>query len=159
MFGLTTLISAVIFFAELSTFATFLVPANVLRLLGWGGHLPFSFNVVLMSYIAYIVTHSIFRIKVYKIFMLYKGHSTASSLLFTAINLSRVCYPLCYNYEQITDMAESTFLNFFGNVTIPHQYSIIFPILMIIFGLFNIFDIYDKIAGYLGMASYAFDAE
>ena len=112
-----------------------------------------------MSYIAYLVTHSIFKIKVYKIFALYKGHSTASSLLFTSINLSRVCYPLCYNYEQITDFSPSGFLNFFGSVTIPQQYTIIFPILMIVFGLFNAFDIYDKVAGYLGMASYAFDDE
>ena len=135
------------------------MPANVLRLLGWGGHLPFSFNILLMGYIAYIVTQSVFRIKVYKVFALYKGHSTASSLLFTAINLSRICYPLCYNYEQITDLPPSGFLNFFGNVTIPLQYSIIFPILMLIFALFNIFDIYDRVAGYLGLASYAFDDE
>ena len=119
MFIISTIVSSIIFFAELSTFATFLVPANVLRLLGWGGHLPFSFNILLMSYISYIVVHSVFRIKVYKVFALYKGHSTASSLLFTAINLSRICYPLCYNYEQITDLPQSGFLDFFGNVTIP----------------------------------------
>ena len=112
-----------------------------------------------MSYIAYIVVHSVFRIKVYKVFALYKGHSTASSLLFTAINLSRICYPLCYNYEQITDLPQSGFLDFFGNVTIPVQYSIIFPILMLVFAFFNIFDIYDRVAGYLGLASYAFDDE
>ena len=28
---------------------------------------------------------------------------------------------------------------------------------MIIFGVFNILDIYDKIMGYLGLSSYAFD--
>ena len=56
-------------------------------------------------------------------------------------------------------MPKSAFLNFFGEVTIPSQYAIIFPILMLIFALFNVFDLYDKIAGYLGLTSYAFDDE
>ena len=30
---------------------------------------------------------------------------------------------------------------------------------MIIFGVFNVLDIYDKIMGYLGLGSYAFDEE
>ena len=30
---------------------------------------------------------------------------------------------------------------------------------MIVFGLFNLFDIYDKVMGYIGLGSYAFDAE
>ena len=116
-------------------------------------------NCVLMSYIVYIVTHTVFRVKLYKVFSLHKKHSTAASLLFTSINLSRVCYPLCYNYLQITDMPGSSFLNFFGDVSIPNKYAIIFPILMIIFALFNLFDIYDKIIGWLGLGSYAFDDE
>ena len=159
LFVLATTITIVIFFAELSTFIKFLQPANVLRLMTWGGTLTFVFNVILTSYVAYIVASSIFRIKVYKVFALYKGHSTASSLLFTSINLSRVCYPLCFNYLQITNMPSSAFIQFFGQVTIAEQFNIIFPILMIVFGLFNAFDVYDKIAGYLGLASYAFDDE
>ncbi len=104
MFIVTTIISALIFFAELSTFASFLAPINVLGLMGWGGFVAYGFNVFLTVYITYVVVNSVFRIKVYKIFALHKGHSTASSLLFSAINLSRVCYPLCFNYLQITNM-------------------------------------------------------
>jgi hypothetical protein len=82
--------------------------------MGWGGPVAYYFNVLLTAYVAYVVGNSIFRIKVYKIFALHKGHSSASSLLFTAINLSRVCYPLCFNYLQIIDSPNSSFLDFFG---------------------------------------------
>lgn len=37
------------------------------------------------------------------------------------------------------------------------KYSFIYPVLMLLFGLFNILDIYDTIMGYLGLGSYAFD--
>lgn len=127
--------------------------------MSWGGEVAYIFNTCLTAYIAYIVTNTIFRIKIYKIFALHKGHSTASSLLFTAINLSRICYPLCYNYLQITNMPSSSFLHFFGEVTIREEYTIIFPILMLAFAFFNMFDIYDTIMGYLGLGSYAFDDE
>ena len=30
---------------------------------------------------------------------------------------------------------------------------------MLVFALFNLFDIYDRVAGYLGLSSYAFDDE
>lgn len=56
-------------------------------------------------------------------------------------------------------MPDSAFLQFFGEVNFDKKYAIIFPILMIIFGVFNLFDIYDKIMGYLGLGSYAFDEE
>jgi hypothetical protein len=35
----------------------------------------------------------------------------------------------------------------------------VFPILMVIFGLFNLLEVYDKIMGHLGFGSYAFDEE
>lgn len=44
-------------------------------------------------------------------------------------------------------------------MNIAREYVIIFPILMITFALFNAFDIYDRVVGYLGLASYAFDDE
>lgn len=114
LFVLTSIISALLFMAELSTFATFLAPVNVLSLLGSGGPVAYAFNVLLTAYAAYIVGNAVFRIKVYKIFALHRGHSSASSLLFTSINLSRVCFPLCFNYLQITGEPLSAFQGFFG---------------------------------------------
>lgn len=114
MFVLTALLSALIFFAEIATFATFLDRANLLALLSLTGTPGLIFNTLLTAYIAYVVTHTIFRVKIYKVYALHRGHSSASSLLFTAINLSRISYPLCYNYLQITNLPQSAFLSFFG---------------------------------------------
>lgn len=114
LFLATTAISCIIFLAELSTFATFLSTVNVLGLMGLGGQVAYFFNLFLCIYIAQLVVSSVFRVKIYKIFALHRGHSTASSLLFSAINLSRICYPLCFNYSQITNLPDSSFLSFFG---------------------------------------------
>ena len=100
MFILTTILSIFIFFA----------PANVLSFIQLSGYVGLAINNLLTIYIAYIVTHTIFRIKIYKVFSLHKGHSMASSLIFTSINLARVSYPLCFNYLQITGMPKSSFL-------------------------------------------------
>jgi hypothetical protein len=35
----------------------------------------------------------------------------------------------------------------------------VFPIIMLLFGVFNVLDLYDTILGYLGLGSYAFDEE
>jgi hypothetical protein len=118
LFVMSVFVSSVIFLAQLSTFAKFLAPVNLLSLISWGGEAGLFINSLMIGYVAYVVANTIFRIKIYKIFALHRGHSSASSLLFTAINLSRVCYPLCYNYLQITGMPTASFLDFFGEVNI-----------------------------------------
>lgn len=107
-----------IFFAEVATFASFLSPANVLALLSFTGVAGLIVNTVLAGYVAYVMTHTIFRIRIYRVFALHRGHSSASSLLFTAINLARVSYPLCFNYLQLTGLPQSAFLRFFGEATL-----------------------------------------
>lgn len=116
---LTSVLALLIFFAELATFAKFLAPANVLAVAAAGaGEGGLLLNACLAGYVGWLVTQTIFRIKVYKVFALHRGHSSASSLLFTAINLARVSYPLCYNYLQITGLPRAAFLDFFGEVTL-----------------------------------------
>lgn len=159
LFAVTSLLSVLIFFAEVATFARFLAPANLLALVGVSGVGGLVANALLTGYIAFVVTHTIFRIKVYRVFLLHRGHSSASSLLFTAINLARISYPLCYNYLQLTGLPPSAFLAFFGEVNLRDEVTVVFPILMLVFALFNLLDLYDKIMGYLGFGSYAFDAE
>jgi hypothetical protein len=156
LFVLTLLVSVLIFFAEVATFATFLGPANLLALVSLSGTAGLVLNTCLAVYVAYVMTHTIFRIKV---FALHRGHSSASSMLFTAINLARVSYPLCFNYLQLTGLPPSAFLRFFGEVTLEQGIMVFFPILMLVFAAFNLFDVYDKVMGCLGFGSFAFDEE
>lgn len=131
----------------------------MLSLVNWASPAAYVMNCFLTLYIAYIATHTVFRIKLYHVFSLHKKHSSSSSLIFTAINLARICYPLCYNYLQITHIENAGFLTFFGDINFNSKFVFVFPLLMILFGLFNLFDIYDTIMGYLGFGSIAFDEE
>lgn len=130
---------------------------NVLGLINFSSPASYIMNCLLTLYIAYIVTHTVFRIKLYRMYSLHKKHSSSSSLTFTAINLARICYPLCFNYLQITHVENASFINFFGHMSLNYKYAFVFPIIMIVFGIFNLFDIYDTIMGYLGLGSLAFD--
>lgn len=159
LFALTVLVSLLIFIAEVSTFIPLFEYINVLSLINWASPASYIMNCLFLFYIVYIVTHTVFRIKLYRVFSLHKKHSSSSSLIFTAINLARICYPLCYNYLQITHIGDSAFLTFFGDLNFNSKYVFIFPILMILFALFNVLDIYDTIMGYLGLGSYAFDED
>jgi hypothetical protein len=73
--------------------------------------------------------------------------------------MSRISYPLCYNYLQLTSIQKAEFIDFLGTVSIPTDLMYVFPIIMLLFGIFNILDLYDTILGYLGLGSYAFDEE
>ena len=159
MFGVVCLVGVLVFVAEVCSFIPVLSVINVLRVIQWDSPISYIMNCLLTFYIVYIVSHTVFRIKLYRVFALHKKHSTASSLCFTAINIARVAYPLCYNYLQITNMPNSYFITFFGDSNIGSEYGFIFPVIMVVFAVFNLFDIYDKIMGYLGFSSYAFDEE
>jgi CBS domain containing-hemolysin-like protein len=158
-FALTLLLSLLVFFAELATFAPFLEPANLLALLSRSGIAGLVLNTCLAGYVAYVITHTVFRIRIYKAFALHRGHSSASSLLFTAINLARVSYPLCFNYLQMAGLPDSAFLRFFGELTLHRGIFLVFPLLMLLFAGLNLFDVFEKVIGCLGLGSFAFDAE
>ena len=96
---------------------------------------------------------------IFGLFNLHKRHSTAASMLFMAINLARISYPLCYNYLQITGMPEIAFLEFFGEIQIGEKNAYIFPILLIVFGVFNLLSIYDRVMGCLGLGRFAFSEQ
>lgn len=163
-FGLfvgVTLLSLVVFVGELSTFIPPMEVANVLYYLNEIPSPPvvYILNSLLLLYIVYIITHSVFEMKVFGLYSLHRHHSTAASLLFTSVNLSRVSYPLCYNYLQITGMPRSAFLDFFGEISIGEHNTYIFPVLLIVFAIFNLLDIYDRIMTCFGLGNFAFSEQ
>lgn len=102
LFVLSVIVSAVFYLAEISIFTTKKI--SVIYWLNYDMSLAYFVNCVMMVYVVYVVTHTIFRVKIYRVFELHKGHSTAASLLFTSMNMSRISYPLCYNYLQLTSI-------------------------------------------------------
>jgi len=161
LFVIVSLLSIIVFIGELSTFIPAVEVANVLYYLNEIPSAPvvYILNSLLLLYIVYIISHSVFEMKVFGLYSLHRHHSTAASLLFTSVNLSRVSYPLCYNYLQITGMPRSAFLDFFGEISIGEHNTYIFPILLIAFALFNLFDIYDRIMTCFGLGNFAFSEQ
>lgn len=161
LFVCSTILNIIIFIGQLSTFVPFMEVVNTLVYINEIPSAPvvYIMNSMLLLYIVYIITHSIFEMKVFGMYSLHPNHSTAASLLFTSVNLSRVSYPLCYNYLQITGMPKSAFLDFFGEISIGDRNTYLFPILLIVFALFNLFDIYDRIMTCFGLGNYAFNPE
>lgn len=94
---------------------------------------------------------------------LYSNHQTdAPSLIFLALNLSRVANPLCYNYLQMVDIEEQpSFSAVMGQLdTSPllgHTFDILFPCIFILLIIFNAFDIYTKLLNALGLTNLAFE--
>ena len=60
-----------------------------------------------LSYIAVCVYFGLFSMRLAGFYGLYSNHQTdAPSLIFLALNLSRVATPLCYNYLQMVNIEE-----------------------------------------------------
>lgn len=112
---ITIFLSTVIFIGEISSFVPPLQKINILIYIdNTKPAISYILNSLLLIYMTYIITHALFEMNVFGLFNLHKKHSTAVSMLFMALNLARISYPLCYNYLQITGMPQSAFLDFFG---------------------------------------------
>lgn len=66
MFIFTSVIGAIFYLAEISIFTTKKI--SVIYWLNYDLTVAYFTNCLLMIYIVYVVTHTIFRVKIYKIF-------------------------------------------------------------------------------------------
>jgi hypothetical protein len=97
--------------------------------------------------------------KIFGLYSLHPHHSTSASLLFTSVNISRVSYPICYNYLQMTGLPKTAFLSFFGEISMGDRNVYVFPILLLAFALFNVVDLYDRIMTCFGLGNYGFNQD
>ena len=94
---------------------------------------------------------------------LYSNHQTdAPSLIFLALNLSRVAAPLCYNYLQMVNIEEQpSFAEVMGQFDVSpllgNAFDIFFPCVFILLIVFNSFDVYSKLLNALGLTNLAFE--
>ncbi len=70
-------------------------------------------------------------------------------------NCSRVSTPLGYNFLQIVNDKNTSFINVMGEANVVpifgETYNIIFPVILIILIIFNTFDIYALVAKQFGI--------
>ncbi len=103
-----------------------------------------------MVVLIFIVTYGLFRLRINGLFGLYSnGQTDGVSLIFAAINFSRVSYPLSYNYLQVLDLDNTQFNSLFGSTNIVPIFgdtvTYFFPALLLIFIVLNYFDIFSKL--------------
>ena len=68
-----------------------------------------------MVFMFFTITYGLFRLKINGLFGLYDNNQTdGPSLIFAAVNFSRIGYPLSFNYLQLIDINNTSFNNLFG---------------------------------------------
>lgn len=114
MFVILTIFAAAVVVAELSIFIDFVSPLNPFkRIKELQSFIAIDVMDIVMqiwlltplSYIAVCIYFGLFSMRLAGFYGLYSNHQTdAPSLIFLALNLSRVATPLCYNYLQMVDI-------------------------------------------------------
>lgn len=94
------------------------------------------------------------------------GYTDAPSLMFSATFVSRVAFPLSFNFFWLFGMSPTDVANVVGTFNfdeylrnhisniIQESFKIVLPILLIVLITCNIFDIYDKLLGALGFTRF-----
>ncbi|KAM3130152.1 hypothetical protein pb186bvf_017755 [Paramecium bursaria] len=109
-----------------------------------------------LMYMSFCTFYGLFRINFAGMYGFYKHQQTdAPSLMFGSMNLSRVSFPLAFNFLQLAQVTKTPFTQVLGDMDVVPvlgmSFSYCLPILLILASLFNFFEIYEKILIAFGM--------
>lgn len=75
-------------------------------------------------------------------------------------NFARVSAPLCFNFLNMIKVQNTAFNKVMGEINIVpifgSGFTSVFPIILIVLCLFNIYDVYGKFLSYLGLKQFQF---
>eukprot|EP00825_Cyclidium_porcatum_P025509 TRINITY_DN27709_c0_g1_i2.p2 TRINITY_DN27709_c0_g1~~TRINITY_DN27709_c0_g1_i2.p2 ORF type:complete len:206 (-),score=24.91 TRINITY_DN27709_c0_g1_i2:54-671(-) len=113
---------------------------------------------------SYCIFYGLFNMKVAGFFGLYRNQNTDSpSLLFGSINFMRVSAPICANFIDMIKVSNTAFDQVIGKIDfIPILGSatfFFFPLILVLFSLFNLFDIYSRILNIFGLKQFQFNEQ
>ncbi len=110
--------------------------------------------------------YGLFNMKIYGIYHISKSQNTdASSLLFLTSFICKIGYPLCLNFVYILKMKtyRTSLENLLGVMDLfpvfGNNFALFYPTMLILFILFNLFDVYGKLSNFLGFSAYGFKTE
>ncbi len=160
-------LAVIVIIAEVSIFVPVVQRANPVAIALSGEHSFLEVNIVslgLLCYICVCVYSSLFEVKLAGYYGLYPGHQTdGPSLLFSAINCTRVTYAICYNFLQLGAVKQSAFTSLMGQVDIfpvfGANFRYVFPVLLLVLVLMNGLDLYSKILVRLGLTRFVFSED
>eukprot|EP00761_Pharyngomonas_kirbyi_P013224 gb/GECH01013251.1/.p1 GENE.gb/GECH01013251.1/~~gb/GECH01013251.1/.p1 ORF type:complete len:610 (+),score=113.56 gb/GECH01013251.1/:1-1830(+) len=118
------------------------------------------FTILTLAYISLCAYFAMFRIKFFNFYRLVPHHSDPYSLLFSALFMSRIMAPLCYNYTKMVVKNDSTaFSEVLGNLDAAADVYIYLPIALIFLCLGTLFNLYSRFVKLLGVKRFAFEDE
>ena len=106
-------------------------------------------------YAILLIHCSIFKVKIEGFYGLYGDHQTdVSSQLYSSINFARVCNSICFNFLGMQNITDSNFNRVIGKLNLVPQFGNsfpkVFPILLIVIVVIQLFDIYGKLLNLMG---------
>jgi LMBR1-like membrane protein len=114
---------------------------------------------VTLAFIAGCAFFSLFRLRLFDYYRILPHHQTDSkSLLFSAAWLCRLILPLTYNFLVLIDAKQGTaFDNLFGSMgTVAEQFSVYFPIAVVLLVALSYFDAIGRILSLFGVRQFQF---
>ncbi len=121
---------------------------------------------IVLEYMAFCIYYALFKLKFSNYYGLYWNQQTdPASLIFFAMylviyfsNCSRITTPLNYNFLQIINDDDTSFIKAMGETPLLGKtLQVVFPILIIILIIFNAFDVYSLICKKIGLNKFQFE--
>eukprot|EP01027_Heterolobosea_sp_BB2_P015396 GEZU01022030.1.p1 GENE.GEZU01022030.1~~GEZU01022030.1.p1 ORF type:complete len:589 (-),score=115.61 GEZU01022030.1:324-2090(-) len=113
-----------------------------------------------MGYVAYCAYFTLFRLKLFNIYQLVPHHTSAYSMLFLGVSMSRVMPPLCYNFVRMVKMNQTTTFGEVMGKGEPIQYFFIFfPLFILVVIVLTFTRIIERILGLLRIQQFMFEGD
>lgn len=115
-----------------------------------------------LTYMLVCTYYGLFSVKLASWYELYKGHSDPVSMIWSATILARLIYPMSYNFITIMKVRNT---NYSQVLTIFEDFRVLgdgmnryfFPIVLIVFFLMNLFNLWSRLFNACGLSQYSFD--
>mmetsp|Transcript_20431 Transcript_20431/g.20157 ORF Transcript_20431/g.20157 Transcript_20431/m.20157 type:complete len:282 (+) Transcript_20431:1039-1884(+) len=115
-----------------------------------------------LSYMLACIYFGFFSVKLASWYELYKNHSDPVSMIWSGTMLARMIYPMSYNFITLVrakNTAYSVVLTILDDFTILGRWMNLyfFPVVLVLFFVMNVFDIWSKLFNCLGLNQFSFD--
>jgi hypothetical protein len=163
MAGITGFLSIALLYAEFTNFIKI-----DFSLFNWifekdlGFFLTYLLMFIPLFYMLICTYFGLFSVKLASWYELYKGHSDPVSMIWSGTIFARLIYPMSYNFITIMKVENTNYSNV---LTILDDFTILgdgmnryfFPIVLIIFFLMNLLNLWSRLFNACGLSQYSFD--
>lgn len=122
-------------------------------------------SILVLLYIAQCAYFTTFKLKVFNIYELVPHYSDVPSLFFAVKNIGRIISPLCWNFTMMAQLynqqGDPAFVSVLGKMdmvpVLGKQFNIFYPILLFVFVVATLFNLFSRIAKKLNIKKFQFE--